>query len=110
MIFGSFLFLDTSSFFKLSLKTNNKALALALGAQKQKTRQLETETMSLQKDVQALRFELAIQRYKNKQMVSVQKAGKIMLWFCGFFLVKALNRFTIQISSLVQIGPVAVLK
>ncbi|XP_072542023.1 uncharacterized protein sgo2 [Salminus brasiliensis] len=62
---------NTSSFFKLSLKTNNKALALALAAQKQRTRQLETETMGLQKDVQALRFELAIQRHKNKQMFSI---------------------------------------
>ncbi|KAI4875189.1 hypothetical protein NFI96_023957 [Prochilodus magdalenae] len=62
---------NTSSFFKLSLKTNNKALALALVAQKQRTRQLETETVCLQKDVQALRFELAIQRHKNKQMFTV---------------------------------------
>ncbi|KAL6484744.1 hypothetical protein MHYP_G00067890 [Metynnis hypsauchen] len=62
---------NTSSFFKLSLKTNNKALALALVAQKQRTRQLETETVCLQKDVQALRFELAIQRHKNKQMFTI---------------------------------------
>ncbi|XP_062862017.1 shugoshin 2 [Trichomycterus rosablanca] len=62
---------NTSSFFKLSLKTNNKALALALAAQKQKTRQLETETVRLQKDVQSLNFDLAIQRHKNKQMFTV---------------------------------------
>ncbi|XP_036421570.1 shugoshin 2 isoform X2 [Colossoma macropomum] len=62
---------NTSSFFKLSLKTNNKALALALAAQKQRARQLEMETVCLQKDVQALRFELAIQRHKNKQMFSI---------------------------------------
>ncbi|XP_066542098.1 shugoshin 2 [Hoplias malabaricus] len=62
---------NTSSFFKLSLKTNNKALALALAAQKHRTRQLETESVCLQKDVQALRFELAIQRHKNKQMFTI---------------------------------------
>ncbi|MCJ8732572.1 hypothetical protein PDJAM_G00212980 [Pangasius djambal] len=62
---------NTSSFFKLSLKTNNKALALALVAQKQKTRQLETETVRLQKDLQSLSFDLAIQRHKNKQMFTV---------------------------------------
>ncbi|XP_026765915.3 uncharacterized protein sgo2 [Pangasianodon hypophthalmus] len=62
---------NTSSFFKLSLKTNNKALALALVAQKQKTRQLEMETVRLQKDLQSLSFDLAIQRHKNKQMFTV---------------------------------------
>ncbi|XP_017547931.1 shugoshin 2 [Pygocentrus nattereri] len=62
---------NTSSFFKLSLKTNNKALALALVAQKQRARQLEMETVCLQKNVQALRFELAIQRHKNKQMFTI---------------------------------------
>lgn len=62
---------NTSSFFKVSLKTNNKALALALAAQKQRTRQLETETVVVLKEVQALRFELAIQRHKNKQMFTI---------------------------------------
>ncbi|TSM68912.1 Shugoshin 2 [Bagarius yarrelli] len=62
---------NTSSFFKLSLKTNNKALALALVAQKQKSKQLEMETMRLQKALQSLNFDLAIQRHKNKQMFAV---------------------------------------
>ncbi|GAA6108172.1 uncharacterized protein sgo2 [Tachysurus ichikawai] len=62
---------NTSSFFKLSLKTNNKALVLALVAQKQKSKQLEMETVRLQKYLQSLNFELAIQRHKNKQMFTV---------------------------------------
>ncbi|XP_053352725.1 uncharacterized protein sgo2 [Clarias gariepinus] len=62
---------NTSSFFKLSLKTNNKALALALVAQKQKSRQLEMETVRLQKNLQSLSFDIAIQRHKNKQMFMV---------------------------------------
>ncbi|KAK3569266.1 hypothetical protein QTP86_026578 [Hemibagrus guttatus] len=62
---------NTSSFFKLSLKTNNKALALALVAQKQKSKQLEMETVRLQKALQSLNFDLAIQRHKNKQMFTV---------------------------------------
>ncbi|XP_060785908.1 uncharacterized protein sgo2 isoform X2 [Neoarius graeffei] len=62
---------NTSSFFKLSLKTNNKALALALVAQKQKSKQLEMETVRLQKEVQRLSFDLATQRHKNKQMFMV---------------------------------------
>ncbi|KAK2850043.1 hypothetical protein Q7C36_008826 [Tachysurus vachellii] len=62
---------NTSSFFKLSLKTNNKALVLALVAQKQKSKQLEMEMVRLQKYLQSLNFELAIQRHKNKQMFTV---------------------------------------
>ncbi|KAF7709524.1 shugoshin 2 [Silurus meridionalis] len=62
---------NTSSFFKLSLKTNNKALALALVAQKEKSKQLEMETVRLQKDLQNLRFDLAIQRHKNTKMLRV---------------------------------------
>uniref|UniRef100_A0A3B4CD99 Shugoshin C-terminal domain-containing protein n=1 Tax=Pygocentrus nattereri TaxID=42514 RepID=A0A3B4CD99_PYGNA len=71
---------NTSSFFKLSLKTNNKALALALVAQKQRARQLEMETVCLQKNVQALRFELAIQRHKNKQMVRTSLKKTLLGW------------------------------
>lgn len=62
---------NTSSFFKLSLKTNNKALALALVAQKQRSRDMETEVVRLRKDVQALSFDLAFQRHKNKQLFSI---------------------------------------
>ncbi|XP_064185685.1 uncharacterized protein sgo2 [Anguilla rostrata] len=60
---------NTSSFFKVSLKTNNKALALALVAQKEKSRLLETETVRLRKEVQALCFDLAHRRHKHNQLV-----------------------------------------
>ncbi|KAA0715842.1 Shugoshin 2 [Triplophysa tibetana] len=62
---------NTSSFFKLSLKTNNKALALALVAQKHRSREMETEVVRLRKDAQALTFDLAFQRHKNKQLFSI---------------------------------------
>ncbi|XP_051566846.1 uncharacterized protein LOC127448401 isoform X2 [Myxocyprinus asiaticus] len=62
---------NTSSFFKLSLKTNNKALALALVAQKQRSRELEMDVVRLRKDVQALNFDLAFQRHKNKQLFTI---------------------------------------
>ncbi|XP_052004305.1 uncharacterized protein LOC127658796 [Xyrauchen texanus] len=62
---------NTSSFFKLSLKTNNKALALALVAQKQRSRELEMDVVRLRKDVQALNFDLAFQRHKNKQLFAI---------------------------------------
>ncbi|XP_056321065.1 shugoshin 2 [Danio aesculapii] len=64
---------NTSSFFKLSLKSNNKALALALVAQKQKSRELEAEVVRLRKDAQATHFDLAFQRHKNKQLFAVIK-------------------------------------
>uniref|UniRef100_A0A8C2HIE7 Uncharacterized protein n=1 Tax=Cyprinus carpio TaxID=7962 RepID=A0A8C2HIE7_CYPCA len=60
---------NTSSFFKLSLKCNNKALALALVAQKQKSRELEAEVVRLRKEAQTAHFDLAQQRHKNKQLV-----------------------------------------
>ncbi|XP_016110304.1 shugoshin-like 2 [Sinocyclocheilus grahami] len=62
---------NTSSFFKLSLKSNNKALALALVAQKQKSRELEAEVVRLRKDAQTTHFDLAHQRHKNKQLFGI---------------------------------------
>ncbi len=62
---------DTSSFFKVSLKTNNKALALALEAQKQRSRQLEKEIVYLQKQVEALCFELATRKHKHRKLVGL---------------------------------------
>nr|XP_020475681.1 uncharacterized protein LOC109971643 isoform X2 [Monopterus albus] len=61
-------FLNTSSFFKSSLKTNNKALALALEAQKEKNRELDMKVECLQKEVNALYGELAISKYKERKM------------------------------------------
>ncbi|XP_070694417.1 uncharacterized protein sgo2 isoform X2 [Pempheris klunzingeri] len=65
--------LNTSSFFKVSLKTNNKALALALEAQKERSRQLEREIVNLQKQVEALCFELATKKYKHRKLLLIVK-------------------------------------
>ncbi|XP_062312848.1 uncharacterized protein sgo2 isoform X2 [Osmerus eperlanus] len=65
--------LNTSSFFKVSLKTNNKALALALVAQKEKSRQMEVENVHLQKQNEALYFDLAVRRHKHKKLVLILK-------------------------------------
>lgn len=67
----SVIILDTSSFFKVSLKTNNKALAQALELQKQRCRQLEMEIMYLQKQVEALCFDLASKKYKQRKLVGL---------------------------------------
>ncbi|XP_040005308.1 uncharacterized protein si:dkey-57a22.11 isoform X2 [Xiphias gladius] len=65
--------LNTSSFFKISLKTNNKALALALEAQKERSRQLEREIVCLQKQLEALCFELATRKYKDRKLLLILK-------------------------------------
>ncbi|XP_040913348.1 uncharacterized protein si:dkey-57a22.11 [Toxotes jaculatrix] len=65
--------LNTSSFFKVSLKTNNKALALALEAQKERSRQLEREVVCLQKQVETLFFELATRKYKERKVLLILK-------------------------------------
>ncbi|KAM8749532.1 uncharacterized protein sgo2 isoform 3-T3 [Acanthopagrus schlegelii] len=60
-----------TSFFKVSLKTNNKALALALQAQKERSSQLEKEIVHLQKQVEALCFELATKKYKHRKLLLI---------------------------------------
>nr|XP_040056971.1 shugoshin 2 isoform X2 [Gasterosteus aculeatus aculeatus] len=66
--------LNTSSFFKVSLKTNNKALALGLQAQKERSRQLEVQVVYLQKQVKALCFELAAKNYKHRKLLLIFKS------------------------------------
>uniref|UniRef100_UPI0037E73464 shugoshin 2 n=1 Tax=Semicossyphus pulcher TaxID=241346 RepID=UPI0037E73464 len=65
--------LNTSSFFKVSLKNNNKALAVALEVQKERSRQLEKEIVFLQKQVEALCFELATKKYKHRKLLLIFK-------------------------------------
>uniref|UniRef100_A0A3Q1ERE3 Uncharacterized protein n=1 Tax=Acanthochromis polyacanthus TaxID=80966 RepID=A0A3Q1ERE3_9TELE len=61
--------LNTSSFFKVSLKTNNKALARALEAQKERCRELEKEVVFLKKQIEADCFERATKNYKQRKLV-----------------------------------------
>ncbi|XP_029315567.1 shugoshin 2-like [Cottoperca gobio] len=63
--------LNSSSFFKVSLKTNNKALAVALEVQKERSRQLEMEIVYYQKQVEALCFELATKKYKQRRLLLI---------------------------------------
>ncbi|XP_034741733.1 uncharacterized protein si:dkey-57a22.11 isoform X3 [Etheostoma cragini] len=65
--------LNTSSFFKVSLKTNNKALALALEAQKERSRQLEKGIVFYQRQVKALCFELSTNKYKQRKLLLLLK-------------------------------------
>eukprot|EP00066_Takifugu_rubripes_P016574 XP_011605840.1 PREDICTED: shugoshin-like 2 [Takifugu rubripes] len=65
---------NTSSFFKVSLKTNNTALARALELQKERCRQLEKEIMYLQKQVDSLCFELASKKYMQRKLLLILKS------------------------------------
>ncbi|XP_055022474.1 uncharacterized protein sgo2 isoform X2 [Boleophthalmus pectinirostris] len=65
--------LNTSSFFKVSLKMNNKALAVALAAEKERSRQLEREIVYLQKKVEGLCFDLAVKKYKQRKLFIILK-------------------------------------
>ena len=46
-------------------------MALALQGQKERSRQLEMEVVHLQKQVEALCFELAASKYKERKLVSL---------------------------------------
>ncbi|KAG7219715.1 hypothetical protein INR49_018878 [Caranx melampygus] len=66
--------LNSSSFFKLSLKNNNRALALALEVQKQRNMQQEKEIVCLKKQVEVLCFELATRKYKDRKLCLILKS------------------------------------
>ncbi|XP_056144889.1 uncharacterized protein sgo2 [Lampris incognitus] len=63
--------LNTSSFFKMNLKSNNRDLAFALQVEKEKNRQLVMEKVYLQKEVEAMLFERAIWRHKHEKLLLI---------------------------------------
>ncbi|XP_055254121.1 shugoshin 2 [Moschus berezovskii] len=68
--------INNSSIFKISLKHNNRALALALSRERENSRRITTEKMLLQKEVDKLNFENTFFRLKlnnlNKKLIEIE--------------------------------------
>lgn len=79
--------LDNSSMFKVSLKQNNKALAVALSVEKENSRKLKNDKIFLQKEVEKLQLHNTLLRRKLNYLVCSVICSIRSYFSVGFTLI-----------------------
>ncbi|XP_030341472.1 shugoshin 2 isoform X2 [Strigops habroptila] len=94
--------INNSSLLKVSLKQNNKALAVALSVEKENSRKLKSEKIFLQKEVEKLQLHNILLRRKlsclNTTLIEIEA-------FLNYKLLNAIEISSLSESYLLSAGP-----
>ncbi|XP_042192483.1 uncharacterized protein sgo2 [Callorhinchus milii] len=94
--------LNNSSIMKVSLKNNNKDLALALAEEKTKYRKAEQDKMNLQKEINVQNYDISILRQKLSSQNAKICALKEILMKTNSLFTDAASHLTTAINSCVE--------